>query len=106
MRIPGRTGAVGGETIASDAAMPCGSALLLLTGVAAVVVGVVAPVWGGVAVEPLLEASFTMVDCEDDREKPDSGVVRCVPCSSANGQSTAHNAFSSSYSLSASKYSL
>lgn len=83
IRIPGRTTTAGGDVRASEAAMPCGSAPLLLAdgGASGDVceVGVCAPVAG---VPAFAAGSLTMVDCEEDREKVFASGVRCVSLSS------------------------
>ncbi len=77
MRIPDLAGATGGETMASEAAMPWLSAPLLDVVVEAVVGGVDRP-------EEAAEAlsSETSVDWEEEREKVLARGARCVSLSS------------------------
>jgi hypothetical protein len=76
IKIPDLAGATGGDTIASEAAMPCMSAPLLLL-VGAGTGGVLSPDAVG---EDL--SSAVMVDCEEEREKVLARGARCVSLSS------------------------
>lgn len=77
MRIPGFAGATGGETICSEAMIPCMSVPLL---------GVV--LWDNEVDVVEVEADFTeasgvIVEVEEEREKVLASGPRCVSLSSA-----------------------
>jgi hypothetical protein len=90
IKIPGFAGATGGDTIASEATMPCVSGLpLIVVGVACDVGGVCDPdvvVVLVLVVGDLESASGVMVDWEEDREKVLARGARWVSLSSASCQ--------------------